>query len=672
METPSAATTVGGGSSTRPPNHKVSFAAVIGARSSKGESANGDIRLNVMDTKKPAIFQGEPALYFSVEELEHSAIPLKFALVAKCAYERPKLDVLKKIYTSAQFHVSQNFTVGVMDSRHLLIRFQEEEDYLTVWMKEYCYVDGKLVRFIKWSPQFRSGIEPSIVPVWINLPGLPLNFFNPKDLSSIGNLLGRVLLVDRPTRNLSRPSLARICVEIDASKKKIHRFWLGMGSASRWQRIVYEKDVFFCSRCQKLGHDEDHCKILNKKPYQKGAVSKTLKPVMESENMVLNNSNKGLKESVPTHIWVAKAFGKTSDADLMKENNNNNITSEVLKQSQQILAVEEHQTEEIIMAGTENMELEISGKVDGSVQPREEGADWIPETSLLAIDNSKIEQSSLLPEFYLDSNPAGGVVCRQHGCSPRSPVAANSETSPNNSDLEDLQVPPISKLSILLQRAQEDSPEEFEPLFDYSHVQPPAFICIDDDCSDSSPVISPKRKKISNPAVEKEEKSCTVVNIDCEEKEEEDWLLPPPKVSNAEQKLKEDSTIKELRLKKQELASLAQSAADVLRAVEESAKRELNSSLQPAVELVADQPSKPHAERVKIIISIQDKDGLKQFRVYMDEKFERLFKMYAEKVKHDLQSLVFCFDGDKITPTATPDGLGMEDNDIIEVHVKSS
>ncbi|KAF8403407.1 hypothetical protein HHK36_011510 [Tetracentron sinense] len=252
-----------------------------------------------------------------------------------------------------------------------------------------------------------------------------------------------------------------------------------MGSASRWQRVVYEKDVFFCSRCQKLGHDEDHCKILNKKPYQKGAVSKTLKPVMESENMVLNNSNKGLKESVPTHIWVAKAFGKTSDADLMKENNNNNITSEVLKQSHQILAVEEHQTEEIIMAGTENMELEIYGKVDGSVQPRvstsfilieekdaeiiedctndfmeEEGADQIPETSLLAIDNSKIEQSSLLPEFYLDSNPAGGVVCRQHGCSPRSPVAANSETSPNNSDLEDLQVPPISKLSILLQRAQ--------------------------------------------------------------------------------------------------------------------------------------------------------------------------------------------------------------------------
>ena len=46
--------------------------------------------------------------------------------------------------------------------------------------------------------------------------------------------------------------------------------------------------------------------------------------------------------------------------------------------------------------------------------------------------------------------------------------------------------------------------------------------------------------------------------------------------------------------------------------------------------------------------------------------------MYADKVKLDIQNVVFCFDGDKISPAATPNGLGMEDDDIIEVHVKSS
>ncbi|XP_059452055.1 uncharacterized protein LOC132182732 isoform X2 [Corylus avellana] len=127
-----------------------------------------------------------------------------------------------------------------------------------------------------------------------------------------------------------------------------------------------------------------------------------------------------------------------------------------------------------------------------------------------------------------------------------------------------------------------------------------------------------------------------------------------------------------LLLRKQELVTFAKSAEDVLRAVEESAKREIGSSMQSSLEAVTDQPSKPPCERVKIVISVQDKDGHKQFRMYMDDKFERLFKMYADKVKLDIQNLVFCFDGDKISPAATPDGLGMEDEDIIEVHVKSS
>jgi hypothetical protein len=71
------------------------------------------------------------------------------------------------------------------------------------------------------------------------------------------------------------------------------------------------------------------------------------------------------------------------------------------------------------------------------------------------------------------------------------------------------------------------------------------------------------------------------------------------------------------RLRKQELVTFAQSAEDVLRAVEESAKRELGSSMQSSLEAVTDQPSKPPRERVKIVISVQDKDGLKHFRMYM-------------------------------------------------------
>lgn len=222
----------------------------------------------------------------------------------------------------------------------------------------------------------------------------------------------------------------------------------------------------------------------------------------------------------------------------------------------------------------------------------------------------------------------------------------------------------------------ENSNEEFEPLFDYTRIQPTGVICLDDD--DETPVLGPKKRKISDAAEEKKEhdvSSKDVKAIDCDGKEddEEDWLPPPPKnLDNASRNLDEDSTLKALRLKKQELASFAQSADEVVRAVEESVRKDLNASLQSSPESVAKKPVEPHHERAKLVIGIQDKDGLKHFRVYMDDKFERLFKLYADKTKLDVKNLVFCFDGDKINPAATPDSLEMEDNDIIEVHVKSS
>ncbi|KAK6921689.1 Rad60/SUMO-like domain [Dillenia turbinata] len=221
--------------------------------------------------------------------------------------------------------------------------------------------------------------------------------------------------------------------------------------------------------------------------------------------------------------------------------------------------------------------------------------------------------------------------------------------------------------------------EELEPLFDYSRVQPLNYVCLDDDSSDSpSNNNSSKLRKSSESYTVKEEKNGKLICvIDCEEadegkKEEDDWLPPPPKVARVASNLGEDSTIKELRLKKQELASFACSAEDVLRAVEESARRQLGGSLQDESEAVPVQSTEPTCEKAKIVISIQAKDEVKQFRVYKDDKFERLFKMYADKAKLDLKNLVFMFDGDKVCPTATPSGLDMEDDDIIEVHVKKS
>lgn len=220
-----------------------------------------------------------------------------------------------------------------------------------------------------------------------------------------------------------------------------------------------------------------------------------------------------------------------------------------------------------------------------------------------------------------------------------------------------------------------DSVEEFEPLFDYSRVQPRSVVCLDDEDSDADKTPAPfsKRAKILNSTVDSNPKEKQVVEI---EDKEEDWLPPPPKVSvDSKNRCGEDSTLKELRLKKQELASVALSAKNLLREVEESAKVDIRNTPQASLEPdLDDQTPIASKERAKIVISVRDndKEDLKQFRLFVDDKFERLFKMYADKLKIDPKSLVFVFDGDKVRPDDTPVGLGMEDDDMIEVNIKSS
>ncbi|CAA0839827.1 Ubiquitin-like superfamily protein [Striga hermonthica] len=227
----------------------------------------------------------------------------------------------------------------------------------------------------------------------------------------------------------------------------------------------------------------------------------------------------------------------------------------------------------------------------------------------------------------------------------------------------------------------DDLNEEFEPLFDYTRIQPTNFVCLDDDSLDESPIIIPKKRKTSDAEegnkLKKDVNAKDVISIDCDgdrNDKAEDWMPPPlPKDLNRSCKiLEDDPTLKALRLKRQELASFTMSADELVRAVEESVKKTFNAESQsPPPKTVNKEPLKPPKERSKLVISIQDKEGHKQFRVYKDDKFERLFKMYADRCKLDVKNLVFCFDGDKVSPSETPDSLGMEDDDIIEVHVKS-
>lgn len=201
--------------------------------------------------------------------------------------------------------------VGLMDPRHVMIRFSSKEDFIKAWTKETWVINGHYFRFFRWTPWFNPATESALAPVWISLPHLPLNFFNESCLRSIAGAIGKVLKIDGPTKILSRPSVARGCAENDLEKPRPEKIWIGMGKCGklgRWQQIIYEKVPGFCSFCRKQGHDLSNCRLKAKK-VEKISTKQWVQKTFTSK---INSTNKRKKvqssfcKKIKTKIWVQR------------------------------------------------------------------------------------------------------------------------------------------------------------------------------------------------------------------------------------------------------------------------------------------------------------------------------------------------------------------------------
>ncbi|KAF5467767.1 hypothetical protein F2P56_011985, partial [Juglans regia] len=132
-----------------------------------------------------------------------------------------------------------------------------EEDCNKALSREVNDIDGVPYRPFHWTPDFKEEQEPSIVPVWIVLPGLPPNYYHESFLKILTAPIGRFIRSDNSTRCVTWTDGTRICVEMDVAKKPLPYFWIGMPGlgTSRKQEIIYETLPAFCSKCQIQGHN---------------------------------------------------------------------------------------------------------------------------------------------------------------------------------------------------------------------------------------------------------------------------------------------------------------------------------------------------------------------------------------------------------------------------------
>ena len=101
----------------------------------------------------------------------------------------------------------------------------------------------------------------TLVPVWIRLYSLPLDYWMPESLKAIGNKLGHFLKISEATLRGKYTSYACICVEMDLSGALPDEVILEVYDEEWVQTVDYEHIPFRCHKCHEHEHLSRDCPL---------------------------------------------------------------------------------------------------------------------------------------------------------------------------------------------------------------------------------------------------------------------------------------------------------------------------------------------------------------------------------------------------------------------------
>ncbi|KAL0908782.1 hypothetical protein M5K25_023291 [Dendrobium thyrsiflorum] len=181
--------------------------------------------------------RGMPSLWI-LEEILALATPFEFALVGKFSSRKPSLGAIRKFFFNLK--LNGDFSVTVLNPKHVLIKL-----------------------LFKWSPSFDVEVESPIFLIWVSFPNLRPHLFSLRILHELGSMFGCPLKIDHATSSGSRPSVARVLVELDVTKTFLDKVWVGPRNFGYIQSVVMEAFPSYCFHCKSLGHSKFECHILH-------------------------------------------------------------------------------------------------------------------------------------------------------------------------------------------------------------------------------------------------------------------------------------------------------------------------------------------------------------------------------------------------------------------------
>ncbi|KAI9094528.1 hypothetical protein K1719_026648 [Acacia pycnantha] len=220
------------------------------------------------------LLEGRPGiLSFSAEEYAAWCLPWMNSLILKVLGANfPTYIIRDRI--NRMWRPKDPLKLIPLSNGYYIVSFSNKEDRDYAFQEGPWMIEDHYLIVQRWRPNFnpwKADLQCQIA-AWVRLPDVPFEFYNVESLRRIGNMIGRMIKVDRSTSIYDKGGFARICVELDLQKPLLPSYKV----FGEERPIVYEGLHHVCFTCGKYGHQKDKCPTTQNKDEVQSADGATM------------------------------------------------------------------------------------------------------------------------------------------------------------------------------------------------------------------------------------------------------------------------------------------------------------------------------------------------------------------------------------------------------------